>query len=68
MTLDAALLAAHANHDGTALAALYAQAADATDNEDAACFYLTQAYVYALETDDTLAATLYGRLKAKGRV
>ena len=51
--LNADILRAHETGDGTALAALYGKAADALEeagNEDAACFFYTQAYVFALET------------------
>jgi hypothetical protein len=68
--LDAELLAAHAAGDGAALARLYARAADAADAEgrvEAACFYLTHAYVHALETGAPEAAALHARLAARGR-
>ena len=68
--LDAALLAAHARDDRRALARLYAQAGDAaeaTGEIDACCFYLTHAYVFALQTGDASAAGLHARLKAYGR-
>ncbi|MEO1248707.1 MAG: hypothetical protein AAFW76_02590, partial [Pseudomonadota bacterium] len=50
--LNAMILAAHACDDATALADLYRQAADLQDadgNTDAACFFLTQALVFALQ-------------------
>lgn len=48
--LDAALLEAHAKGNGTELAGLYAQAAAAhADEPERAAFYLTHAYVFALE-------------------
>ncbi len=67
VALDAALLDAHQRHDGAALVALYAQAADAAEDLDAACFYLTHAYVFALDTGDTRAGDLRARLVAHGR-
>ena len=68
--LDASLLAAHARGDGPALAELYARAADRCEAEgalDACCFYLTQAYVFALEAGLETADLLRGRLIAYGR-
>ena len=65
--LDAALLAAHAAGDRAALIRLYAQAADAANDADAASFYLTHAYVFALEAGAPEAAALHARLKAEGR-
>ena len=68
--LDAALLAAHARGDKTALVSLYTQAADGTEADgdiDAAAFYLTHGYVYALDLGDARAAGLHGRLKVWGR-
>ena len=68
--LDAALLAAHADDDRAALVTLYTQAADmagAEGDRDAVCFFLTHAYVYALETGAPVADNLHARLKAEGR-
>jgi hypothetical protein len=68
--LDAALIAAHAAGDQPRLVVLYTQAADtaeAAGDIGAACFYLTHAYVFALQTGDTRAAELHARLKACGR-
>ncbi len=68
--LDARLLAAHAAGDAAALAALYAEAGDRAEARgavDAACFFLTQAYVFALEAGHAAAATLHARLVAHGR-
>lgn len=50
-----------------ALVGLYTQAADAANDLEATCFYLTHAYIFALEQNhpDTLA--LRDRLKANGR-
>ncbi len=68
MTLDERLLEAHARGDRAALVALYTQAADQAPDTDAACFYLTQAYVFALELGHPAAAALYQQLKAHNRV
>ena len=68
--LDAALLAAHAAGDKVSLAALYTAAADgceAAGETDAACFFLVQAYVFALDVGAPEAAALHVRLKARGR-
>lgn len=68
--LDAALLAAHAEGDRARLVALYTVAGDQAEaggDLDAACFYLTHAYVFALESGDARADALHARLKAHGR-
>jgi len=62
------LLDAHAMGDGAALIQLYAEAADTAGTLDAACFFLTHAYVHALEQGDSRAARLHARLAAHGRV
>ncbi|MBT5294919.1 MAG: hypothetical protein HOL32_04895 [Octadecabacter sp.] len=67
-TLDDRLLAAHANDDRAALVALYKQAADAADTTDAACFFLTHAYVFALELGHQDVPSLHARLLEHGRV
>ena len=67
MTLDERLLAAHARDDKPALVALYTEAADAADTTDAACFFLTQAYVYGLEIADPSVPVLFQRLRAEKR-
>jgi len=69
-SLDAALLAAHARDDRGSLVRLYARAADAAgapDQTDRAAFFLTQAYIFALEGGDAAAPTLKARLVAMGR-
>ena len=68
--IDAALLDAHARGDNAALAGLYARAADmfeADGDTDSACFYLTQAYIFALEEGLPQQAELHKRLWLKGR-
>ncbi|MGR3320968.1 MAG: hypothetical protein ACU0DK_03435 [Pseudooceanicola sp.] len=64
--LNAAILAAHAAGDRVALAALYAQAAGGAGEAERA-FFLTQAYVFALECGDATAAALRAQLVALGR-
>jgi len=63
--LDDALLAAHAAGDRDRLISLYAQAAD-THTGEAAAFYLTHAYVFALEAGDPRAVALRARLAEMG--
>ena len=65
--LEARLLTAHATNDRRALVALYAEAADQADDHDTACFYLTHAYIFALETNDPAASELLAELRAQGR-
>jgi hypothetical protein len=64
--LDGALLDAHARGDRAALVGLYAEAADRADEARAAAFFLTQAYVFALETGDARAPALRARLVELG--
>lgn len=65
--LDAALIAAHEKGDGPALVRLYTEAADQANDVDAECFFLTHAYVFALEAGAPEAVDLHARLKAHGR-
>lgn len=64
--LDSRLLAAHATDDRKALVGLYAEAAEQAASSVARAFYLTHAYVFALETGSDMAATLRGRLVELG--
>lgn len=64
--LDAALLAAHAAGDHRRLVTLYSEASEATQG-DAAAFFLTQAWVFALQTGDPRQAPLKAALKQQGR-
>lgn len=64
--LDDLLLAAHTAADNPALVSLYEQAADMARGQDAESFYLTHAYVFALETGHPHAPALHQRLKALG--
>jgi len=66
--LDARLLAAHASGDKPALVDLYTQAADAAPTLDAACFYLTHAYIFGLELAHPAVPSLHARLAGHGRV
>lgn len=65
--LDQRLLAAHEAGDHMALVGLYTLAADAADDLEASCFYLTHAYIFALEQNHPDAETLRGRLARHGR-
>lgn len=68
--LDAALLEAHGRDDLSALVDLYEQAGLAEQERgdvDAACFYFTHAYVFALEVGLPEAASIKSRLVAYRR-
>ena len=65
--LDKRLLAAHEAGDHRALVTLYATAADAATKQEAMFFYLTHAYVFALEQGHPDDPALHARLKAYGR-
>ena len=68
--LDGRLLEAHERDDLPALIALYAEAAnrrEAVGDINAACFYLTHAFVFALQAGDPSAHELRQRLWAHGR-
>jgi hypothetical protein len=65
--LDAQMIAAHEAADRPGLIRLYTQAADLANSLDAACFYLTHAYVFALEAGAAEAQVLHARLVQHGR-
>lgn len=68
--LDQDLLAAHAAQDLPGLVRLYTLAADAAEARqdiDAACFFLTHAFVFALEYGAPEADALNKRLAERGR-
>ncbi|MGH1576916.1 hypothetical protein [Planktotalea sp.] len=65
--LDQRLLEAHARQDHAALVTLYSEAAEMSEDEDSRGFYLTHAYIFALELGHPAASTLHGKLKATGR-
>ncbi|MEM8579060.1 MAG: hypothetical protein AAGF60_14520 [Pseudomonadota bacterium] len=67
MTLEQRLAAAHAAGDAIALIEVYTEAAEAAPDVDTACFFLTHAYVFALEAGDARAELLRTRLAAHGR-
>ena len=69
-TLEEGLLAAHASGDVPALIGLYAEAAmqaDADGDATRAGFYLTHAYVFALQIGDPRADEFNLRLSETGR-
>lgn len=63
--LDAKIIAAHARGDAPALVALYTEAAGAGEGRRER-FFLTQAYVIALEAGLAEAQPLHARLVALG--
>jgi hypothetical protein len=69
-SLDDTLVAAHAAQDKSMLVSLYRQAGDQMldlGKVDAACFYLTHAYIFALDTGDPSADTIHQILVDYGR-
>ena len=69
--LERELLAAHESGDGDALVGLYAVAADkaeACDDIGSAAFFLTHAWIFALERGDERAEAIRVRLASWGRV
>jgi len=65
--LDAALLKAFKAEDGAEVARIYGRAGDACDDVDEACFFWTNAYVFALEAGIPEAAEFRAKLVAEGR-
>lgn len=65
--LENRLLRAHGTGDQKSLVGLYTEAADHAHTLEASCFYLTHAYVFALELGDNRAKQLHARLKMHGR-
>ncbi|MDX1742388.1 MAG: hypothetical protein R3186_02175 [Ruegeria sp.] len=68
--LDRMLIEAHDRNDHAALIQYYTVAADereAAQDIDAACFYLTHAFVFALESGVAEACSLNARLVAYDR-
>ena len=65
--LNAMILAAHACKDHWGLVELYKRAADLAVEQDAECFFLTYAYVFALQTGHPNQIDLKARLKHYGR-
>lgn len=65
--LDSELIAAHEAEDNALLVRLYTQAASDAGNTDAAGFYMTHAYIFALEAGLPQAPELRQRLIDMGR-
>ena len=65
--LEDRLLAAHAADNRRALVDLYEEAAGAAESELQESFFLTHAYVFALEMDHEKAPILKARLVKMGR-
>ncbi len=68
--LEAEMLAAHARDDHDRLVELYRRAAQIRERQgdiEAACFYFTHAYVFALEIGSELAPQLHEKLAFYGR-
>ena len=65
--LDQRLLVAHEAGDKRSLVTLYEKAAAGANDLDATCFYLTHAYIFALELGDPRSAGLHRQLKSHGR-
>ncbi len=68
--LEAALLQAHSANDLPELVRLYTAAADREEQAnqtDRACFFLTHAWIFALEAGDPRSHALKARLVAHGR-
>ena len=69
--LERRILKAHSGNDRAALAGLYREAgthAEASGDLDRACYFYTQAYVFALDAGERReAADLHAILKRHGR-
>ena len=65
--LEEQILAAHAAGDRHALARLYTDAADRVAGQEAEGFFLTHAYIFALEAGAAQAPALRARLVELGR-
>jgi len=68
VSLDAELLAAQTAGDVEALITLYTRASEEAVQDAARGFYLTHAYVFALEAGDARAEALAQELRAQGRL
>ncbi len=65
------MLAAHERSDKGALVDIYIEIADRaaqSQDIDAECFFLTHAWIFALDSDHPLRDDLQKRLSAHGRV
>lgn len=67
MSLDDALLAAHAAGDKVKLFELYKEAAENAGSVNEKCFFLTQAFIFALDVGDPRSAAIKKELVRYGR-
>lgn len=67
VSLDQALLEAHERSDKPALVSLYSRAADEAQTDDAKYFYMTHAYIFALDIGHPDAQNLRKKLSSAGR-
>ena len=65
--LNARILAAHDVNDIHSLTQLYIEASKRTKNDDEECFFLTNAYICALEAGSCETRFLHAQLKKYGR-
>ena len=66
--LQSRLLVAHENDDRAGLIGLYSEAADRANDLIEQSFFLTHAFVFALEAGDIRAPLLHDRLRDMGRI
>ncbi len=66
--LEDQILSAHDRHDHASLVTLYFAAADRCSDIDEECFFLTYAYIYALELNHSALPDLHDRLSKHGRI
>ncbi|MCH9824149.1 MULTISPECIES: hypothetical protein [Lentibacter] len=66
--LQTRLLSAHEKDDRKGLIALYTEAADQSNDMIERSFFLTHAFVFALEAGDMRAPLLHDRLREMGRI
>ena len=65
--LESELLAAHESRDVDAIISLYAVAAERSEDSEREAFFLTHAWVFALEAGDPRAPEFHRRLRELGR-
>lgn len=68
MSLDDDLRDAHECGDKSALVGLYTLAAERANTIDEACFFLTQAYIFALDDNHAAQNALKSRLRKYSRI
>ncbi|WP_273498934.1 hypothetical protein [Lentibacter algarum] len=66
--LQTRLLSAHEKDDRKGLIAFYTEAADQSNDMIERSFFLTHAFVFALEAGDMRAPLLHDRLREMGRI